>query len=232
MKNLRLNPYLLFLLLPTHLIQAQALKSTPEDSKQIVFKKSDAMEDHNYMMRWELLVKPTGENAPDFTIRDLKGKPFNLYEELQKGKPVLLINGSYTCDISREHIEEVSEISRRYKKKVSVYVIHTVEAHPSDLPSPYSISDEVWPSKRNIQDGIEAQQPKTYLERRQLTAKWKKKLRIRPKILVDNSDNVFWRLYGQAPNMAFLIRPDKVISASQVFFDKEAMGKNIDQLVD
>lgn len=233
MKNLLLKISLFLLLLSVQLLHAQkSLKPTPDDSKQIVFKKSAAMEDQNFMMRWEMLVKPRGEKAPDFTIRNLKGKEFNLYEELKKGKPVLLINGSYTCDISRGHIQEVSELSRQYKKKISVYVIHTAEAHPSDMPSPYSISDQVWPSKLNVKDGIEAKRPRTYLERRQLTSKWKKTLHIKPEVLVDNPDNIFWRLYGQAPNMAFLISSDKVISASQVFFDKETMEKNIDQLVD
>jgi hypothetical protein len=107
-----------------------------------------------------------------------------------------------------------------------------MEAHPSDVPSPYSISDRIWPSKINIKDGIAAKMPKTYLERRQLTSRWKKRFHIKPKVLVDNFDNAFWKLYGQAPNMAFLIGPDKVISASQVFFDKAVMEKNIEQLVD
>lgn len=236
MKNLRRNSTLIFLLLTACLLHAQkhsrSLKPTPEDASPIVFKKSDAMEDHNYMMRWGIMVKPAGEKAPDFTIRHLNGKTFNLYNELKKGKPILLINGSYTCDVSRGHMEEVSALSRKYKKDVKVYVIHTVEAHPSDMPSPYSISNEVWPSKHNIRDGIAANRPRTYLERRTLTEKWINFLQIKPKVLVDDPDNAFWKLYGQAPNMAFLIGPDDIISASQIFFDREQMEKNIELLLD
>ncbi|MCB0631268.1 MAG: deiodinase-like protein [Saprospiraceae bacterium] len=236
MKSLLLSSTLIFLLLSANLLHAQnkvkPLKSTPDDSKQIEFKKSAAMEDHNYMMRWDVLVKQTGEKAPDFTIRHLNGKTFTLHEELKKGKPILLINGSYTCDISRDHIPEVAQLAHKYKKKISVYVVHTVEAHPSDMPSPYSISNEVWLSKLNVKAGIEAERPKTYLERRQLTSKWIVFLRIKPKVLVDNPDNTFWNTYGQAPNMAFLISPDEIISASQVFFEKEQMKKNIDRLLD
>ncbi len=144
----------------------------------------------------------------------------------------MLVNGSYTCDISRGHIEEVTELTRSYRKKLSVYVIHTMEAHPSDVASPYSISNQVWPSKLNIKDGIEARRPKTYAERRQLTSKWVDLLSIEPEVLVDNPDNVFWTLYGQAPNMAFLIRPDGVISARQIFFEEKPMEKEIDKLLD
>lgn len=236
MKNLLLHSSLICLLLSANLLHAQkkekSLKSTPDDAAQIDFIKSAAMEDHNYMMRWDILVKQPGEKAPDFTIRYISGKTFNLYEELEKGKPLLLVNGSYTCDIARDHIREVSDLARKYKKQVSVYVIHTVEAHPSDTPSPYSIEDKVWPSNLNVQAGIEARQPKTYLERRQLTAKWRNFLQIKPKLLVDNADNTFWKTYGQAPNMAFVISPDGVIVASQVFFEKEPMDGNIAELVD
>lgn len=238
MKNLRRSSALIFLLLfvSVHLLSAQkkikSLKPTPDDSKQLEFKKSDAMEDQNFMMRWEMLVKSAGEKAPDFTIRSLDGKVFKLSEELKKGKPIVLINGSYTCDIFRQHIQDVAELTQHYKKKVRVFVIHTIEAHPSDVPSPYSMSNQVWPSKLNIKDGIEAKKPKTYLERRQLTAQWINLFHIKNKVLVDSPDNTFWNLYGQAPNMAFLISPDDIIVESEVFFDKELMGQSIDKLVE
>lgn len=210
----------------------RSLKPTADDKKRVEVSKSAAMVDHNYMMRWDILVKQPGEKAPDFTIRHTNGKTFNLYQELDKGKPILLVNGSYTCDISRDHIQEVTELARKYKKKVSVYVVHTVEAHPSDSPSPYSIEDKIWPSNLNVKAGIAAKQPKTYLERRQLSQKWRISQNIRSKVLVDDADNTFWIKYGQAPNMAFVISPDGIISASQVFFEKKEMESSIGELVD
>ncbi len=227
--------WILCLLLPLQLFAQKknaSLAPTPEDSRPIVFKKSAAMQDDNFMMRWKFLVKKRGDKAPDFTIRYLNGKPFNLYEELQKGKPVLLVNGSYTCDISRGHIGEIADITHKYKKKLRVYIIHTIEAHPSDAPSPYSVSNKIWPSRLNVRDGIEAKSPKTYRERRELTSKWIEVLHIEPKVLVDSADNLFWNRYGQAPNMAFLISPEGKISASQIFFEEKPMEKEIDKLLD
>lgn len=209
-----------------------SLKSTPDDSKEVLFKKSDAMVDYNYMLRWEVLLKPAGEVAPNFTIRHLSGKEFNLYKELEKGDPILLINGSYTCDISREQMDDISDLSRKYKRKLRVYLIHTVEAHPADMASPYSISSDVWISNFNLRDDVAAEQPKTYRDRRILTQKWKNSTKIAPKILVDDPDNEFWNLYGQSPNMAFLIGTDSTISSSQILFDRGPMEDDIGRLLD
>lgn len=212
--------------------RTNSLKSTPDDSKKVLFKKSDAMVDYNYMLRWEVLIKTSGELAPDFTIRHLSGKEFNLYQELEKGDPILLINGSYTCDISREQMDDISDLSRKYKRKLRVYLIHTIEAHPADMTSPYSISSDVWLSNFNHRDDVAADQPKTYRERRLLTQKWKHSSDIVPKILVDGPDNEFWNLYGQSPNMAFLIDTDSTISSSQILFDREPIEEDIGRLLD
>ncbi len=63
---------------------SKSLKPTADDARKIVFRKSAAMEDENFMMRWKFLVKQAGEKAPDFTIRYLNGDLFNLYKELKK----------------------------------------------------------------------------------------------------------------------------------------------------
>ena len=212
--------------------KTHALKPTPDDSREVLFKKSDAMVDYNYMLRWEVLIKSAGEVAPNFTIRYLNGKEFNLYQELEKGDPILLINGSYTCDISRQQMDDISALSRKYKRKLRVYLIHTVEAHPADMASPYSISSDVWLSNFNLRDDVAAEQPKTYRERRLLTQKWKNSIQTAARILVDDPDNEFWNLYGQSPNMAFLIDTDSTISSSQILFDRGPMEDEIGRLLD
>src|SRR5688572_3892150 len=83
-----------------------------------------------------------GKYAADFTLYTAEGTPVNLRSELTKGKPVLLVAGSYTCPVYRRQMEQLNTIYDRYKDSISVYIVYTVEAHPITDPSPYS--GEVW----------------------------------------------------------------------------------------
>ncbi|AWW00297.1 redoxin domain-containing protein [Arcticibacterium luteifluviistationis] len=202
-----------------------------QDSDKIEFRKSEAMVDESFMRRWEFLLPQEGSKAKDFTLETDKAETFNLYKELKKGKPVLLINGSYTCDISRQNLPQVNQISKQFESKIKTVLIHTVEAHPKDAVSPYSLEEKIWPSKSNIRDNAEANQPLTYSDRKELTMKWKHEFDIDPEILIDAAKNDYWADYGQAPNMAFLIDADGTILSRQIFFEINHLIAKINEIV-
>lgn len=124
---------------------------------------------------------------------------------------MLLVSGSYTCDASRHNLSSLNKLAREYKDKVAIYVVYIIDAHPRDTISPYSLNHGKWLSTANIAEHVEADQPRTYEQRKALAARWQQQYRIAPPVLVDSPDNAFWINFSQAPNMVYLIEPDGTV---------------------
>ncbi|PZX59818.1 iodothyronine deiodinase [Algoriphagus ratkowskyi] len=168
-----------------------------------------------------------GQQLPDITFFKLNGKKFNIsYKNHQR--PKLLITGSYTCDITRRELHSIDWLYENYKDKVDVYLVNTLEAHPQDSPSPYSMSEVPWLMPSNIEAGIAAEQPRTRQERIELAKKWIEEGEINTPVLLDGAKNEFWHQVGQAPNMAILISPSGEVILKQSWFEKQEIKEALD----
>ena len=181
---------------------------------------------------WEMLGYHPGNKVPDFTLYTTNGKPFHLYEELEKGKPLVIINGSYTCDISRGNLSSIKEISKRYDDKVKVVMVYTIDAHPSDTLSPYATNANEWIPQNNIRDNISATQPRTYGERVALSNAWITENQLSMPVLIDEPNNEYWMEFGQAPNMCYIIDPDGVIRYRRTWYNEKDLDKEIQQMAE
>lgn len=179
---------------------------------------------------WEQLGIQKDQNVPDFTLYSDKGKAFKLSSELKKGKPIVLISGSYTCDVSRGNMSAIKEFQKKFGKKASFFMIYTIDAHPADTPSPYSAERKVWIAKNNIRDNVKASQPKVYQQRVDLAQKWKTANSIEFPVLIDAPDNFYWKKFGQAPNMVYIISPEQTVFFKQAWFNKERLQKQFEDL--
>ena len=201
----------------------------PNDGDKIKLSFSEGI-NNNYKDFEKLGYQPRTK-IPDFTLFSPDGVKFRLAEVLAKGKPVVLITGSYTCDISRHNIGDINTITARYKDKLSTYVVYTIEAHPSDVASPYSKNNRIDLAQANIREHIDAQQAKTYSERKAIAKKWQQQNSILAPVLVDNPTNDFWLAFGQAPNMAYLIEPDGTVYYKQAWFKYVSLDNAIKDLL-
>jgi cytochrome oxidase Cu insertion factor (SCO1/SenC/PrrC family) len=179
---------------------------------------------------WEQLGIQKGQPVPDFTLHSEKGKTFSLKDELSKGKPVVLISGSYTCDVSRGNMEAIKNFQKEYGDKASFFMIYTIDAHPFDSPSPYSPERKVWIAKNNTRDNVKAAQPKVYEQRVELARKWLKENSIEFPVLIDAPDNFYWKKFGQAPNMVYIISPGQTVFFKQAWFNKERLAQQFEDL--
>ncbi|CAN5578461.1 hypothetical protein BH09BAC4_BH09BAC4_25000 [soil metagenome] len=159
-----------------------------------------------------------GDKIKDITFLSTDGTKLSLSGILENDKPLLLVSGSYTCDISRLNIPDINALTARYRDKVNIYLVYTIDAHPSDTISPYSKNNRIEIASANVRDHIEAKQAKTYGERKLLAKKWQQKNALLAPVLVDNPTNDFWLAFGQAPNMAYLIEPDGTVYFKQAWF--------------
>jgi hypothetical protein len=173
-----------------------------------------------------------GNQIPDFILYSSKGKLFRLYKELSKGKPIVIVNGSYTCDFSRANLPSIKTIAQRHHSKVNVVMVYTIDAHPNDTLSPYATNNSEWIPPSNIRDNISAAQPKTYADRVALSNAWIKENQISIPVLIDGPNNEYWTAFGQAPNMCYIIDPNGVVTYRQTWYNEKELDEKIQNLTD
>lgn len=180
---------------------------------------------------WEQIGFKKGQQAPDFTLLSIDNHPFTLSKELEKKKkPVVLISASYTCDVSRANLESILSFGKTYSKYATFFIVYTMEAHPSDEPGPYTADNEIVLPKSNIRDKVQAKQPRIYAERQALADRWKKMYKVPMTVLIDSPDNFFWTNFGQAPNMVYVIAPDRTVLYKQAWFIKKMLESELQKL--
>ncbi len=159
-----------------------------------------------------------GDRAPDFTLYDLEGTPFSLGERLAAGRPVLLINGSYTCPVFRGKVRTINRVAATYGERIDVVVIYTLEAHPEIDTSVYFGVPNVGSS--NTKEKIFYRQPTTYGERERIVQDMEGALNLEVPVYLDGPCNEWWSVYGRAPNNAYLIDTTGIIVAQHGWFDR------------
>jgi hypothetical protein len=189
----------------------------PDDSDKIAIQVSEGI--NTGYEDFKNLGYQKGDKIPDLSLFTPGGLAFSVKAALATGKPLVLISGSYTCDISRSNLPDANMLGIKYNQQVNIYHVYTVEAHPSDKFCPYSPDKTMKTPTANIRDNIQANQPKTYGERRILAKKWQEENAIAIPVLVDKPTNDYWLTFGQAPNTAYLITPDGEVFYKQVWFN-------------
>jgi len=171
-----------------------------------------------------------GDTIADFTLYTVNNTPINMGQELAEGKPILLVSGSYTCPVYRQKMQELNAIYSQYAADIKVFIIYTVEAHPTN-ESPYS--GTVWITSQNQQQGILYQQPQTYGQRRSLVNTHLSQMNVMPTVLLDGPCNPWWSYFGPAPNNAYLINTNGTVFRKHGWFNKlpDNMSCDIDSLL-
>ncbi|MDP3442091.1 MAG: hypothetical protein Q8T08_04450 [Ignavibacteria bacterium] len=162
-----------------------------------------------------------GQKPENIELHDLKGKTFHL--KPSKNRPLLLITGSYTCDVTRGNLPAINAMYEKYKDVADIYLVNTQEAHPQSSQSPYSAEPEPWHALDNITAGISAEQPRTLEERKELAERWISEQGISTPVLLDGPNNEFWTQAGQAPNMSILISGEGEVVLKQDWFEEKAL---------
>ncbi len=160
-----------------------------------------------------------GDTMADFTLYDINGNSVTLSDVLNTGKRVLMVAGSYTCPIFRDHMTDVNAVAAQFGNDIEVFVVYTVEAHPTGSVMPYS--GNVQPTNPPYP------QPSTYGERKDNlqdmingvgTSGSYVPVPISVPIYIDGPCNEWWIYYGAQPNTAYLIDTNGVLFAYHQWF--------------
>ena len=176
-----------------------------------------------------------GQPVPDLDVMTLDGAPARL-SKLWQEKPTLLVTASLTCGRSRERQPWVEEIAKKYKDRLNVAVLYTLEAHPVIDPSPYAeyspeYENPARPGERaggNEKEGLGRRQPTDLDTRAKLAEEFKDLLRVEVPIVLDQMSNEAWEALGGGPNMGLLIRRDGTLEVKHGWFDGETMDRSIE----
>lgn len=143
-----------------------------------------------------------GERAPDFTAERLDPGGQRTGVEVclsdQRGRPVALIFGSYTCPPFRGAIPRLVDIYTRYGGDVEFFFIYIQEAHPEDG----------WQMDTNRAEGIVFSQPSTDSDRAEIASVCIDHFDIPIPVLLDTVSNDIDRLYAAVPSKLYLIDPN------------------------
>lgn len=166
-----------------------------------------------------------GEKLPDLTLHTLQGESVAL-SAYWHDKPVLFVNGSYTCPVARRKVPEAADLAQLYKGRLNVVAIYVFEPHPKGDPSPYT--GEEWVTFWNIFAGILHRQPRTLDERLELASLFNEHIEMKLPLLVDAMDNRYWTTLGEGPNQAILVDQQGEVIFKLGWFHKVLMQERID----
>ncbi len=159
------------------------------------------------------------DTVNDFTLYTQDHKTYTLSDVLADGKPVLLISSSFTCPVFRGKIDEINALQDLYGDRVNIFVVYTVEAHPSQDISPYF--GRVNTGQPNINEGILYRQPVTYGERIEIVRDLLKDYPLKVPVLIDGPCNAWWTHFGPAPNNASFMDASGIIQIKHAWFDRD-----------
>jgi ankyrin repeat protein len=169
-----------------------------------------------------------GDQLPNLRLKTLQGEEQRLYDAFNAG-PALIVTSSFTCPKSRQRWPEVAALAKQFDTKLNVVIVYVIEAHPQNAVCPYKSVVDVTPE--NERDGILRNQPKTLEDRLELARDFKRYLRIDVPIYVDTMENVAWKAFGAAPNIAFVVDRDGIVQARQGWFDGPEFAKSMGEIV-
>jgi len=162
-----------------------------------------------------------GDTMADFTLWDITGDSVTLSSVLSSGKRVLMVAGSYTCPIFRNHMTDLNAVSSQFGNQIECFAVYQVEAHPTGSPQPSS--GNLNPSNPPYN------QPDTYGERKSILQDLLNGVNGPPSgnyipvpvsvpIYIDGPCNEWWQYYN-GPNNAYLIDTNGVLFAYHNWFN-------------
>ena len=158
-----------------------------------------------------------GDTMANFKLWNINGDSIILSDVLNAGKRVLMVAGSYTCPIFRNHMTELNAVATQFGNQIECFVVYTVEAHPTGSPMPYS--GNINPTNPPYY------QPNTYGERKTILQDMLNgvgtgsyiPVPINVPIYIDGPCNEWWEYYN-GPNNAYLIDTNGVLFAYHNWF--------------
>lgn len=135
-----------------------------------------------------------GDMAPDFALPSMNSGQKVRLSSL-RGRPVVLIFGSYTGPPFRREVPALNKLYDQYKDRAAFLVVYIREAHPSDA----------WQMAINVRENVVLTDPQAFVERNNAAESCVRTLGIRIPALVDDRQDAVERSYTGWPDRLYVI---------------------------
>lgn len=135
-----------------------------------------------------------GREAPDVTLLLPDGSPLRL--SALRGRPLVLVLGSYTCPQLRHGAPAVNRLHERYRDRARFLLAYIREAHPEG---------EAWQSTVNRREGISLPEARTAPERAEHASLCRRQLKIPFEAAADGLDGAAEAAFSAFPSRVFVI---------------------------
>jgi tetratricopeptide (TPR) repeat protein len=135
-----------------------------------------------------------GHPAPDVEVLQPGGPSLRLSS--LRGRPLVLVLGSYTCPQLRHGAPAVNRLHERYGDRVRFLLAYMREAHPAG---------EAWESTINKRDGVRLAEARTVPERAEHAALCRRELKIPYEAVLDGLDGRAEAAFAAFPSRVLVI---------------------------
>jgi Flp pilus assembly protein TadD len=135
-----------------------------------------------------------GHPAPDVELLRPDGTPFRLSS--LRGRPLVLVLGSYTCPQLRHGAPAVNRLHGRYGDRARFLLAYMREAHPAG---------EGWESTINEREGVALPEARSVAERAEHAALCRRELKIPYGAALDGLDGKAEAAFSAFPSRVFVI---------------------------
>jgi tetratricopeptide (TPR) repeat protein len=163
-----------------------------------------------------------GHPAPDVELLRPDGTAFRLSS--LRGRPLVLVFGSYTCPQLRHGAPEVGRLHARYRDRAAFLLVYLREAHPEG---------EAWESTVNRREGIRLPEARSVPERAEHAAVCRRELKVPYEAVLDGLDGRAETAFSAFPSRVFVIERQGTVAFSSALdvesFRPEALDAAIEK---
>ena len=138
-------------------------------------------------------LKP-GTLAPDFALAQ-DGADTRVRLSEFRGKPLVLVFGSYTCPKFRSQADTLNALYAKYLKSTAFLLVYIREAHAT----------EDWKSTANEREGIAQPAATTFQQKREYASACVRRLKIPYRAVVDGMDTQVEKQYQGWPSRVYVV---------------------------
>ncbi|MES1257125.1 MAG: tetratricopeptide repeat protein [Acidobacteriota bacterium] len=154
------------------------------------------------------LPKSTGDGAVDVTSPE-------------KGKPTVLVFGSYSCPNFRKAAPALNELAQTLGRQVSFLQVYIREAH----------STEQWQSTMNERENIQLAPVQSAQQKQEYATMCRRNLHLRFPAVIDGLDDAAEKAYQAWPSRVYVLSADGRIRYSSALIEEEFDRKALEQAV-
>jgi tetratricopeptide (TPR) repeat protein len=160
-----------------------------------------------------------GAQAPPFTLAKSEGGGAIRFPE--RGKPTVLVFGSYTCPNFRKAAPVLNSLADRLRNQVTFLQVYIREAHAAGQ----------WQSSINERENVELAMPTSLDQKNDYAVMCSRKLHLRFPAVVDGLDNAAEKAYAAWPSYVYVIAADGRIRFSSPLLEEDFDAKALETAI-